>query len=303
MENNPSAMNGESCGQWLCKPCYVLFGSREALIEHQLQMRKAGEAGHICCKVCGQGFVHEKLELAHMLEVHSKEQGLDCPGCTKGPYPRLGNLLHHIETGECTSLSLSELERMRIKKLDFVRKLRALTNDTVKSDYSAYVDPYHKFNAEGRGVQQGVGSLAAENVPLHPEHPNFRSAHYYNPYSEKYSCPMIACNKTFAKPKGLVSHLLSPVHGTKVYRCPYCNSEFKSLQSIASHAESAGVRCKLRGTDQFGAFIDQLTAGLIDVLKERHDDGTPKFKTNDQARDKIASFRANEVAENSNAQA
>ena len=89
--------------------------------------------------------------------------------------------------------------------------------------------------------------------------------------------------KTFNKANGLIGHLRSPAHGDRTYRCPSCFKSFKSLTAITSHAESSMSKCAIRETNNYGAYLDQLTAGMVTVV-ERHADGTPKYKTAESAR-------------------
>ncbi|KAF4951798.1 hypothetical protein FSARC_12811 [Fusarium sarcochroum] len=111
-----------------------------------------------------------------------------------------------------------------------------------------------------------------------PNHPQFNVGRYYSGYTDKYGCPIAACGKTFKSGTGLLSHLKSEAHSETKYRCPYCLNTFGSLASITQHAESNGVKCRLRDTDTFKAYMDQLTAGMVDVAIDRHDDGTIKYE-------------------------
>jgi general transcription factor 3C polypeptide 5 (transcription factor C subunit 1) len=52
---------------------------------------------------------------------------------------------------------------------------------------------------------------------------------------------------------------------------------FKSLSAIAAHAETATVRCRVSASKEFPAFMDQLTAGMVQVNKSVHGDGTQSY--------------------------
>lgn len=41
----------------------------------------------------------------------------------------------------------------------------------------------------------------------------------------------------------------------------------------------------MRDTSNFNTYLDQLTAGLVNVSPERHDDGTVKYHTTEEARE------------------
>ncbi|PHH88602.1 hypothetical protein CDD83_7329 [Cordyceps sp. RAO-2017] len=111
----------------------------------------------------------------------------------------------------------------------------------------------------------------------HPDHPSFSAMKYYSPYIEQFTCPKLPCGKTFKKAGGLISHLRSEAHGNRTYRCPSCNRAFKSLKAIVSHAEQSSARCQVRESDNYVAFMDQLTAGVVDVSETPHDDGTIRY--------------------------
>lgn len=91
--------------------------------------------------------------------------------------------------------------------------------------------------------------------------------------------------KTFKTKGGLIGHLRSPAHSGKKYRCPYCLKDFTSLTAITQHAEDTGSRCRIRYSDNYDAYMDQLTAGLVDVSLDRHEDGTLKYNTTEKAQE------------------
>ncbi|KAL7811733.1 RNA polymerase III transcription factor IIIC subunit domain-containing protein [Trichoderma aethiopicum] len=133
----------------------------------------------------------------------------------------------------------------------------------------------------------GVTTITAGMDPDDPDCPSFNAARYYCMYTDKYNCPKRLCGKTFKSAKGLVGHLRSPVHGNKSYRCPYCLRIFKTLAGIASHAESRSSRCRIQDTEHYETFMDQLTAGLVDVERTRYQDGSIIFKTSEQVKQKL----------------
>lgn len=82
-----------------------------------------------------------------------------------------------------------------------------------------------------------------------------------------------------------MAHLRSAVsHFGNAFRCPYCLRTFGTLTAVTQHAESSTVRCQIRETDEYNAYLDQLTAGIVDVSISRHADGTPKYQTTEAAR-------------------
>lgn len=104
--------------------------------------------------------------------------------------------------------------------------------------------------------------------------------------------------KVFKSASGLAGHLKSTAHGDKMYRCPYCLRIFKSMAAITNHSESSANRCQIRETDNYNAYLDQLTAGMVDVSRERNEDGTLKYVTTETAKE---TFRGKKTASGSEA--
>ncbi|KAJ3509328.1 hypothetical protein NM208_g15683 [Fusarium decemcellulare] len=324
-------------GTYLCKPCNLIFSTWDALHRHKGNMRRAGKKGHVHCKFCSEDFKTEGAEIKHIQQNHPQEQNLDCPGCGKGPFVRLGGLMSHIQQ-DCPSLDISGLENLRESKLEFSNNLTALTKDKVKNNYTAYMPSSYggsicdsESKAESFVLEENAfpalssadpraSKREQENVapwewneeknlfpeappaqkptteqlkaatapnaralyeamdPHDPSHPGFNVARYYSPYMDKYGCPVTGCGKTFKASNGLVAHLKSTAHSGTKYRCPYCLRTFNSLVAITQHAESNGSRCKIRETDAYTPYLDQLTAGMVDIAIDNNDDGTVKYQ-------------------------
>jgi len=77
-------------------------------------------------------------------------------------------------------------------------------------------------------------------------------------------------------PNGLLSHLKSPLHSGEQMLCPGCLRYFPGATALTQHVESQASRCKVRESDQYRTFVDQLTAGLTDV-DGRHNDNTVRY--------------------------
>ncbi|KAH7165741.1 putative C2H2 finger domain protein [Dactylonectria macrodidyma] len=339
----------------LCKPCNLIFSSREALHQHKGSMRRAGKLKHIHCKFCSENFKTQAAEITHIQQMHPQEQNLDCPACGQGPFIRLGALMQHLE-GNCHQVDFSVLDEMREKKLEFPNKLAALTEEPVKANYAAYMpsantcgsssawvtsgepdtfllsksefpslskQPSHVSTQKADKRQNETGKentlaskwgtkklfedgppaqrptkeqleaatapsakMAFEALdPNHPDHRSFNSARYYCSVTEKFLCPKPRCVKTFKKAGGLIGHLRSPAHSSAKYRCPYCLNTFGSLTAMTQHAESSGVRCRIRESDDYNSYLDQLTSGIVDISPTRNEDGTVKYETTDVARE------------------
>ena len=95
---------------------------------------------------------------------------LECPGCRRGPYQRASALVEHIEKGQCTRISSNELEEARKRKLLFVQKLKAITNEPVKMDFTAYLP----------SIESQSSALTASEWNYNPgaEAPKFRNTDF-----------------------------------------------------------------------------------------------------------------------------
>ncbi|CAH0040652.1 unnamed protein product [Clonostachys solani] len=456
-------------GEFQCQPCGVFFPTLEAMLKHKAEKRANDQYGHVHCRFCGIDFVTEEGEKLHIQEVcehshrtikiqsnltsiqyHPHKQNLQCPGCDQGPFTRLAQLVEHIEKGHCPRLSADTLDDVRAKKMDFAKKLVALTNEPLKHDFSSYLqgkaemlgqpkitresepakpEPAKPFvtkaeewprlseavfqrmgkasktlskdkqalslETKNAGIpvavpssreksnldesskaktSQSEKSVSAttdpesafmstwnllptplnqtaqpnqpstnkkksnktpdENVnnktkavadawsekknlfpdawapqrpsprqheratapngrtvydamdPDHPSHPHFDASRYYSEFVGRYTCPKIECSKCFKNARALTAHLLS-VHGNISYNCPNCLKKFYSLTALTAHAESSSQRCNIREADAFRAYVDQLTAGLVDVSLERYEDGTNQYVTAESAKEKF----------------
>ncbi|CEJ80458.1 hypothetical protein VHEMI00639 [[Torrubiella] hemipterigena] len=99
----------------------------------------------------------------------------------------------------------------------------------------------------------------------------------YCELSGRYVCPRASCQRVFKTAKQLLKHLQSPAHSGVSFNCPRCLRTFKSLTEIVSHVELSGPTCPIRSTDDFGAYLDFLTGGLLEVCKESFPDETLKY--------------------------
>ncbi|CAI6096813.1 unnamed protein product [Clonostachys chloroleuca] len=446
-------------GEFQCEPCGVFFPTLEAMLKHKADKRANDQYGHVHCRFCGMDFVTEEGEKLHIQEsnltsvqYHPHKQNLVCPGCNHGPFTRLAQLVEHIEKGHCPRLSADTLDDVRAKKMEFAKKLVALTNEPLKHDFSSYLQskaemssqpkitreqepakpepakPFVKkaeewprlseavFQRMGKasetlskdqqapslerkngGIRTLVPSSRDENnpdgssktntsqsekstsartdpesafmstwtlLPLptppnqitrpsqpntdkkksnkipdekvndktkavadawsekknlfpdawapqspsprqleratapngramhdamdpdHPSHPHFDASRYYSEFVGKYTCPKLECSRCFKNARGLTSHLLT-VHGNISYNCPNCFKKFYSLTALTAHVESSSQRCNIREADAFRAYVDQLTAGLVDVSLERYEDGTNQYVTAESAKEKF----------------
>ena len=78
--------------------------------------------------------------------------------------------------------------------------------------------------------------------------------------------------------QGITGHLASDVHRRPMrnYQCPHCLRYFKSTAALTQHSESQGRKCEIRNTAEFRPFLDQLTAGIADLVGV-HEDQTNRY--------------------------
>ena len=110
-----------------------------------------------------------------------------------------------------------------------------------------------------------------------PRNPRFKASAYYSQFSRKYKCPHSNCFKGFDSPGGLCGHLSSPAHQDYLkVQCPTCLRWFEGMTALTQHSESQALRCKVRETEEYRQFLDQMTAGIVDTT-DQHEDGTNKY--------------------------
>ncbi|KAJ3482169.1 hypothetical protein NLG97_g7639 [Lecanicillium saksenae] len=105
-----------------------------------------------------------------------------------------------------------------------------------------------------------------------PMNAYFRASNYFNTAINKYVCPKLGCGKYYDNKFQIINHLKSPAHGGRSYQCPRCSRIFQSVEAITSHAESPG-HCRIRETEEYGTFLDQITGGIVQVDMDGSNDG------------------------------
>lgn len=59
------------------------------------------------------------------------------------------------------------------------------------------------------------------------------------------------------------------------------------MTGITSHAEAKSSKCHIQDTAQYEAFMDQLTAGIVDIERTRFQGGSIIYKTSEQMKQKL----------------
>ncbi|KAI0341150.1 hypothetical protein BDW22DRAFT_331452 [Trametopsis cervina] len=190
-----------------CGACEKVFGSVQALDDH---WRKGM---HWYCNPCQHIFLTEHGFYQHLTAsaIHNPRTK-KCPGkrCNRS-FVSHGDLLLHLESGACPS----GMTRQRVNTLAIL-----YDEDNVITDPSRLVEDQDSEEAEV------VGCWATEGT--------------WN--GDAYECYL--CHKTFRTLSSLNSHLGSPAHADKIYRCPTqfngCDRHLKTLSGLLHHIERSG---------------------------------------------------------------
>lgn len=73
----------------------------------------------------------------------------------------------------------------------------------------------------------------------------------------------------------------SPAHlaDNEKHQCVHCLRYYENATSLTQHAEAQGVRCRVRERDNYGGYIDDITAKTAAVAG-KHEDDTVKYVIN-----------------------
>jgi hypothetical protein len=82
---------------------------------------------------------------------------------------------------------------------------------------------------------------------------------------------MILNRESFQTPSDNSRHI-SEEHAIQTVRCPSCLKLFKTYTGLIAHFESAGSRCRLKGSEKFGQAIDLFSGGFLAANVERRPD-------------------------------
>ncbi|KAK3940720.1 hypothetical protein QBC46DRAFT_260245 [Diplogelasinospora grovesii] len=267
--------------QLICPGCETPFARVGGLISHI-------ENNH--CKVIDNEQLaarrEEKLKFAR--ELHRRHFGAD-PGLE--PLPAANRSTCDGSTPD------NNFTRYLSKYEEDVRNLNALrpvADDTVRPDPLTFrmkeaefprqlfpdaPPPARPTPEQLKNIREPPKTKLTYWPEHHPRNPNFDVQKYWVPYLRKYKCPHTRCPKSFGSSSAICQHLESELHNTKItVQCPQCMKWFDGMAALAQHTESEATKCFMRHTEGYRPFIDQLTAGVVDVVDDdKNDDGSLKY--------------------------
>ncbi|TCD67479.1 hypothetical protein EIP91_012340 [Steccherinum ochraceum] len=240
-----------------CSPCCRYFSSHAALKQHDADV-------HHYCTLCSKSFksiqalgqhdesVHNGYYCAPCKRTFQTQQNLDthlrssnhqprrfkCPGrkCT-GAFVSSSGLIAHCESGACPSgVSRQAVDRLVV----------ALDRNNVITNPARLL----------------AGPAGFYAPPLLTS--SWATAKSWN--GDAYEC--VVCHREFRSLNALNSHLQSPVHQERIYRCPTgkpgngCGTEFKTLSGLVQHVES-GVCGVKRFQRQIDSVVEAVTGAML----------------------------------------
>ncbi|KAF5878845.1 putative zinc finger protein [Botrytis fragariae] len=158
------------------------------------------EHGDRYCQPCNRMFRNENNLMQHLHSRIHQGASMKCPFCPT-QYPTASALIIHLESGRCPSGSNRQKINAEIRRLD---RDHVITTRLIEYPSSSST--------------------------------NIATSRSWN--GSQFECAL--CYRGFNTLQGLNSHLKSPVHQQKMYKCPgaRCGKEFIALSGLVQHVES-----------------------------------------------------------------
>jgi hypothetical protein len=306
--------SAKHASEFKCCDCDISFNDVHALVAHMesrahrrplrpkiaRQHKKHGllASSSMECKKCKRKFPCSQSLQQHCASLkHEPLSRLECPIGTncKGPFPSPSALLHHLESGRCSSgmhggeiyqivesCDLGITSRSPLASLaSTISGLQAYT--PVGSDSWALAsDAGSEWSMLTPSPSCGSAedSLEQWSLSKDPE-PQLRdSLSLTSMTAQALRCPMCPSKRAkFSTLHSLQQHMESPAHSPKVYKCPSFGQEldvtrhsirFSTLGGLCQHLESdscKGGRRTLFGCIAFiQAQLEQLGLGEMQLL-------------------------------------
>ncbi|KAH9930328.1 uncharacterized protein B0H18DRAFT_1146385 [Fomitopsis serialis] len=241
-----------------CQRCDAHHGSPAELVRHF-------ESAHIQCLMCGLSFAtpndltehyhHTHWTSPDAFDEHCRETHYYCADCKRV-----------FKDGEALKVHLeSSIHTGRKVHCPGVKCTKEFASG------SALIQHLESGGCKSKMTRHEVNRLAVQmdtgNVITNPARlitTSWATEQSRNPETGKYEC--MICYKEFLNLARLNTHLQSPAHDDKIYRCPAgwqgCGTEFSTLGALCQHVEkgSCGVR-------KFNSTMQKYVGSLADGMK------------------------------------
>ncbi|KAJ3099043.1 hypothetical protein HDU96_010842 [Phlyctochytrium bullatum] len=147
-----------------------------------------------------------------------------------------------------------ELEKVVVSFLHFDH--RPPVTVTASTSTMCYCHDCDREFVSTAALRQHWNTSAYHNPITHTCHcgRGFHNAHSYNAHLTSSHNHCHTCDRSFATPRALMSHVASNAHAAKDKKCPFCATYFKTISAIAAHLESGNcpnLRTNPRQVAQF----------------------------------------------------
>jgi len=204
--------------------------------EHDLRQHKNDR--HWYCESCDRIFDSENNLDTHLRSSIHMPRRFKCPGARcSSVFVSPAALISHCESGKCPSGVSREAIDLLVVTFD---RNNVITNSNrlLKAPDGSYVPPATMI----------VSSATKKS---------------WN--GAAYEC--VLCHREFRSLSALNSHLQSPAHADKIYRCPKghsgCGTQFKTLSGLVQHVESGSC-----GVRKFKKQIDNAVQSVANGLRK-----------------------------------
>ncbi|KAI0049136.1 hypothetical protein FA95DRAFT_1588426 [Auriscalpium vulgare] len=206
-----------------CHCCGEIFENFCDLDDHR-------EQDHFYCHPCNRIFESESNLTHHVNSSLHQPRNVQCPGrgCQRA-FVTVSALTQHFESGTCAS----GLTRAQ------------LNAEVVRADRNNYVTNPQRLLGGPQGYEAPLAATGCATVLA------FNGA--------AFEC--FLCHATFGSLHGLNSHLASPRHDERIYRCPnaLCGGEYSVLSGLCQHVERGN--CGVRRFREVQSVMDGLASG------------------------------------------
>ena len=229
---------------WYCASCRKVYFScntreRQTLTPNVIQIFK-NSAGlhehnrqrHWYCVECRRVFQSESNLKSHLNSSIHKPRNVYCPGANCGrSFVSISALMLHFEAGTCPSgMTRSELNRI-----------------VARADHKNVITNPSRL-------------ISGPDGPTPPTvTKTWATERSWN--GSAYEC--FLCHATFRSLMALNTHLNSPRHQEKIYRCPNrttCGVEFRTLSALTQHVEAE--KCGVHRFKEVQDALDSLISGV-----------------------------------------